>query len=64
MNTYINERALEPENYTIKGIIIMVIALLIHLYRLVPAYFIFLLPTSNLGPCVLTIRCSIPSSLK
>ena len=53
---YINERALEPKNYTSKGIIIVVIALLVHVYILVPTCFIFLLPTSNLDPFVLCIR--------
>lgn len=61
---FINERALEPKNYTSKGIIIVIIALLVHLYKLVPAYFVFPLPTSNLDSFVLSIRCFIPSSLK
>lgn len=38
-----NARALKPKNSTTKGIVITVIALLIHLYRLAPAHFIFLL---------------------
>lgn len=57
---YISERALETKNYTTKSIIIVIIAPF-HLSRLETAGFIFLLPTSNFGPFVLTSHCSIPS---